>query len=979
MSYVDDVTPGAGRRRPRADFVSDAPRLSLNGHWRFRLSPTAAGTGPGFADPRLDDVDWDLIPVPSHWVLEGYGEPHYTNTAYPFPLDPPRVPNENPTGDYRCHFDLPADWLPVVTVLRFQGVDSCARVWLNGVELGHSKGSRLPFEFDVTDVVRQSGNVLAVRVHRWSSGSYLEDQDMWWLPGIFRDVELLARPAGTVDNFFVHAGFDHRDGSGILRVDADVPGVVEVPELGLRMATGVDLVVSGVDPWSAESPRLYEGTLSAGGERIALRIGFRTVRIENGRLLVNGAPVLFRGVNRHEHDPHRGRAIDVDTMRRDVLMMKRHNINAVRTSHYPPHPEFLRLCDEYGLWVVDECDIETHGFIYAGWRGNPPAEPVWRDALLDRIERMVERDKNHPSIVVWSLGNESGSGATFADLEQWIRHRDADRPIHYERDRTYRHSDFASVMYPSLPELELIGRREEPAPEDVEPGSADDVRRRGLPFLLCEYAHAMGNGPGSLTEYQQILEAHERFCGAFVWEWIDHGLWGTDPDGVAYLRHGGDIDVKPNGNRFCLDGLVFADRTPSPGLREYAKAIEPVLITVHPDGLVVRNRYDAIDLAHLDLLWSVEEDGREVAAGQLEVPPVGPRSSVGLPLPDAVGRLAVASGERSLTVRAVLRAEAAWAPVGHEVAWGQGLLATAGRTPDPVATRASEGSQVPRPATSPHSIVLGAAHFDATTGRLLRLGDLELDGPVLDVWRAPIENDYGLGGVNDLVRSWRAVGMDRMCHRVDEVRTEPGGLVVRVRTGPAAQTLGLRVTYRWRLHGGDVLGLGVLVEPEGIWTDTPVGHHSVTLPRLGLRMALPAGFDEVEWFGPGPDESYVDSRAAARVGRYVARVDALQTPYPVPQENGNHVDTRWLRLSGPGLPVLQVEGQPWFDFTVRRWTSEDLDRARHPQDLRDSGRVWLNVDHVQQGLGSASCGPPLPDRYRVAVRDYEFAVRLSVS
>ncbi|GAA4673392.1 glycoside hydrolase family 2 TIM barrel-domain containing protein [Phytohabitans rumicis] len=938
FAYVESYAPGEGRRRPRADFLSDAPRLSLNGDWRFRLSPTAAGASD------MDDSGWDRLRVPSHWVLEGYDRPLYTNTAYPFPLDPPRVPAENPTGDYRRHFDLPAGWPPDArAVLRFQGVDSCARVWLNGTSLGHSKGSRLPFEFDVTGLLRPAGNLLAVRVHRWSSGSYLEDQDMWWLPGIFRDVELLARPDGCVDDFYVHASY--LDGQGTLRVDADRPGTVELPELGVRVPTGVEVTVP-VEPWSAESPRLYRGTLTAGGERIALAVGFRTVSIVDGRLLVNGVPVLFRGVNRHEHDPDRGRALDRETMLRDVVLMKRHHINAVRASHYPPHPEFLRLCDEYGLWVVDECDIETHGFIYADWRGNPPDEPAWRDALADRIERMVERDKNHPSVVVWSLGNESGAGAAFGEASRWIRARDPSRPIHYERDRTYRHSDFASVMYPSLDDLDAIGRREEPAPEGVEPGSPDDERRRGLPFLLCEYAHAMGNGPGSLVDYQRILEAHERFCGAFVWEWIDHGL--RAPDGG--LWHGGDIDHRPSGGRFCLDGLLFADRTPSPGLAEYAKAIEPVEITVAGGRVALRNRYDVVDLSHLRLEWTVEDGGVPVESGSLAVPHLPARGlgSVAMPVVPA-GR-----SERWLTVRAVLATDTAWAPAGHEVAWGQGLISAAAPAP------ARRGS-----------LDRGPARFDPRTGELVRLGDLTVAGPMLDVWRAPVENDLGQGGRNNLAQAWRTVGLDRMLHRVDEVCVADDRLVVRGRSAPAGRALGLRTELVWEPAGDHAVRLAVTVEPEGDWAD-------VTLPRLGVRLALPAGLARATWFGRGPGESYVDSQAAARVGRFAADIDAMQTPYPWPQENGNHVRTRWLELTGPDLPTLGVRGDPWFDFTVRRWTSEALDRATKPSDLHASDRVWLNVDHAQQGIGSASCGPALPDRYRLPVAPYSFTTVLSV-
>ncbi|MFB9476580.1 glycoside hydrolase family 2 TIM barrel-domain containing protein [Nonomuraea salmonea] len=981
--FHEDPGPGTGRRAPRADFVSDAPRHSLNGQWRFLLSGTAAGTGPGLPDPALDDSGWERIRVPSHWVLEGHDRPLYTNTAYPFPIDPPYLPDDNPTGDYRLRFDLPADWPAARDVLRFQGVDSCGTVWLNGELLGHSKGSRLPFEFDVTGRLRERGNVLAVRVHRWSSGSYLEDQDMWWLPGIFRDVELLSRPEGGIDDFTVHASY--HDGTGTLLVTADAPGLVELPALGLAIPTGEQVTVPGVRPWSAEDPCLHRGTLTAAGETIDLAVGFRTVEIAGGRLLVNGRPILMRGVNRHEHDPDRGRSLDRATMIRDIELMKRHNLNAVRTSHYPPHPEFLRLCDEYGLWVVDECDIETHGFIYAGWEGNPPAEPMWRDALLDRARRMVERDKNHPSVIIWSLGNESGGGATFGDIEEWIRERDPTRPLHYERDPSYRHSDFYSLMYPAQDTLERIGQRKEDTPAGVEPGSPDDVRRRELPFLLCEYAHAMGNGPGSLVDYQRILESYERFCGAFVWEWIDHGLAGRDALGRRYYRHGGDIDASPNGERFCLDGLLFPDRTPSPGLLELRKAVEPVAMEVSGGELVITSKYDFTALDQLTFRWFVEADGMRGASGTLSVPHCPARSSVRVPLPSAE---AGGDGETWLTVEAVLAEETRWAPAGHVIAFTQTHLGTTARgrppsTPSPALSSPApdaEPAPTPQPAVGGRvgEVRLGTAVFDGRTGRLARLGDVELDGPVLDVWRAPIENDHGLGGANAPAADWEAVGVDRFLHRTAALdRPDERTLVVRVRSGPATRTLGFRTTYTYRLLDDGTLHLRIDADPVGDWDDTAYGHLTVTPPRMGTRFALPGGYTDVTWFGLGPGESYADSRAAARVGRFRSSIDALQTPYVVPQENGNHVETRWLEVSGDGLPTLRVDGEPHVDFTARRWTSEALRAARHPHDLTDSGRVWLNLDHGQQGVGSASCGPALPERYRLKVRPRTWSMTLT--
>ena len=702
--YWESTAPGAGRRMPRADAVSDALVQSLNGTWRFRLSPTAAGTGAAFLADGFDDSAWDAMPVPSHWVLEEFTPlaggparrmlgteegPLYTNTAYPIPLDPPRVSAENPTGDYRLAFDVPANFGRAV--LRFQGVDSCAKVWLNGEELGWSTGSRLPFEFDAP--VRPGRNVLCVRVHRWSAGTYLEDQDMWWLPGIFRDVELLSRPADAIDDHFVHADYDAATGFGTLRVDASTAAVVEIPELGIRMPVGETVTVA-VEPWSADSPRLYRGTLRSSGEVVELTVGFRRVEIVDGVFTVNGRPVTFRGVNRHEHHPDSGRTLDRQTMLQDILMMKRANIDAVRTSHYPPHPEFLRLCDEYGLWVVVEVDLETHGFIYEGWAHNPPALPEWREALMDRLRRTVERDKNRPSVVVWSLANESMTGDGFGEMRRWLDERDPSRAVLYERDPSYRDSDFYSLMYPSLDLLEQIGRREEPRggrlsmhgmvfgePDAVAPlpdgvTEADEERRRGLPFLLVEYAHAMGNGPGSLQDYWRIINAHERLCGAFVWEWIDHGFNAVTADGVPFVMHGDDVEYEPRGGRFSLHGLVFSDRTPTPGLVELAKAHEPVSIGLDDRRVFIANNRHHADTSDLVFRWSVEAAGETVASGKLPVPTVASGEAAHVEIPDAAAA-AIADGEASgagdivLTVEAALAADVLWAPSGHVIAWTQ--------------------------------------------------------------------------------------------------------------------------------------------------------------------------------------------------------------------------------------------------------------------------------------------------------------------
>ncbi|MFE9093379.1 glycoside hydrolase family 2 TIM barrel-domain containing protein [Streptomyces sp. NPDC007264] len=937
VDYVEDVSPGSGTLPPRARYASsDAASLSLNGSWRFRVSATADAEDGSFAEPGYDAGDWADVSVPGHWALQGHGSPIYTNHLYPFPVDPPHVPTENPTGDHLRTFDLPSDWpSDGGAVLRFDGVESCARVWLNGTDLGVFKGSRLPHEFAVGHLLRPAGNVLAVRVHQWSAGSYLEDQDQWWLPGIFRDVALLHRPAGGVLDFFVHASYDHLTGEGTLRVDSDVDGRVTVPALDIDAATGESVTVR-VEPWTAETPRLYDGVLATEGERVPLRIGFRTVVLRDGLIEVNGRPVLFKGVNRHEWHPERGRALDPATMREDVLLMKRHNVNAVRTSHYPPHPAFLDLCDELGLWVVDECDLETHGFVEQGWRDNPVDDDRWTPALLDRAARMVERDKNHASVVIWSLGNEAGTGRGLTAMAEWIHARDPSRLVHYEGDPTCRDTDMYSRMYAFHEEVERIGR-------GLDGGTR---RRRGLPLVLCEYGHAMGNGPGGIADYQRLFETYDRLQGGFIWEWIDHGI-KDERYGFAY---GGDFGEELHDGNFVCDGLLLPDRSPSPGLVEYKKVIEPVRIEGAGGGTVrIRNAHDFADLSALAFTWAYQVDGETVASGTLRVPALGAGESADVKLPEPPGG---ADGEAWWTVRALLAADTAWGPKDHQVAWGQ----------FPVTERAPVGAATgAAPEHTDGRITLGPASFDARTGALRTVGGVDVTGLRLDVWRAPTDNDEGAAWQSDPRHGllWRKLGLHRVRHRLDAVEVGDDALTVRTRVAPAARDVALATVYRWTSDGGR-LRLTVSVRPEGDWT--------VPLPRLGIRFGLSGAADRVRWFGGGPGEAYPDTRSAAELGRWESTVDALQTPYVRPQENGARADVRWAEIGG-----LRIEGDPEFWFSARRWTTEQLDAARHLTDLTPGDTVWVNLDHGQHGIGSQSCGPgPLP-RYFLRAEPAEFS------
>ncbi|UQX89057.1 DUF4981 domain-containing protein [Jatrophihabitans telluris] len=952
-SWFEQYFPNTGAREPRSWLRSSAPELSLNGQWRFRYS-TRADQPEDFPAPDFDDAAWDHLEVPAHWQLNGYGKPAYTNVQYPFPVDPPFVPDENPTGDYRLTFTVPAGFLAAGdrALLRFDGVDSAYRVWLNGTELGRATGSRLASEFDVTSLLTASSdgvNTVAVRVHQWSSASYLEDQDMWWLSGIFRDVTLLARPSGGIDDVFVHADYDHRSGQGTLRVECPGDGWLTVPELGVEAAANESTEIAGVEAWTAENPRLYDAELRTAAETVSLRIGFRTVAIVDGVFTVNGAPIKLRGVNRHEVNPDRGRSVTESDMLADVLLMKQHNINAVRTSHYPPHPRFLELCDEHGLWVVDECDLETHGFFLNDWRANPTDDARWEEALVDRMRRMVQRDKNHPSIIMWSLGNESGPGRNLTAMAAAAREIDGSRPLHYEHDWSVPDVDVYSRMYAPHDEVAQIATGTEPPLPDA----VADRRRRAMPFVQCEYAHAMGNGPGGLLEYQQLFESSDRCLGGFVWEWIDHGLRQLDSDGRERWGYGGDFDEPLHDGNFVADGLIFPDRTPSPGLLDYAAVIAPVLIEADPaGGIRLTNRYDFADTSGLTFDWILEAGGVELRRGALSVPVITARGSAVVAIPEEAVTADRIDGERWLTVRARLAAASTFADAGHEVAFGQ-VQVPADSVPDAILPPPADVL----PVRVGSQIVIGPAVFDARTGSLLRIGSLAvLESPRLDLWRAPTDNDRGEHG-QPVEPVWRAMGLDRLMHRIVSVSVSGGSLVVRSRVGAARTDLLFDVQYTWTASGEAGVALEVAVSANQELT--------APLPRVGVRLRLPRSVDEVGWFGRGPGESYPDTGYANRIGQFAATVDGLQTPYVYPQENGARSETRWVSLTADDDRGIVISGEPTFSFTARRWSSEQLDHATHEAELHDEDAIFVTLDAAEQGIGTASCGPGVLPQYQL--------------
>jgi beta-galactosidase len=970
FGYVESFSPGDGYTQARAWFAGGGTELRLDGTWKFRFAWSLPDLTPGFEAADFDDSRFDEIAVPSSWQMAGvpgaprYSQPAYTNQIFPFPINPPRVPSRNPSGEYRRRFTLPPGWdLSTRSVLRFDGVDSCFVVFVNGVRAGHSKGSRLTREFEVTRLLVPGDNVIALRVHQWSAGSYLEDQDMWWLSGIFRGVTLLSRPEGSVGDFFVQADFDSLTSTGILRVETDVPARLSIPEVGLIDVDPGREHCLPVEPWSDECPRLYSAVLSAGGVDIGFRIGFRRIQVQDGQIRLNGRTVQFRGVNRHEWHPETGRSLDEATMRADVMLMKQHNINAVRTSHYPPDPRFLDLCDEYGLLVIDECDLETHGFVLVNWRDNPSDDARWLPAYLDRIQRTVERDKNHPSVIAWSLGNESGTGGNLAKMAEWTRARDPSRLIHYEGERDAFYADVYSLMYVEYDALDALGRHQEAATADSE----HDERRRGLPVILCEYGHAMGNGPGGLSEYQALFDRHPRLHGGFIWEWIDQGIAQTTAAGERYFAYGGNFGEPVHDGNFVIDGLVFPDRTPSPGLLEAKAVFAPIRIGIDPacQRVTVENRHHARSTEGFAFAWKVEDGGVFVAGEDLELPAVPAGETVSVDFPRAMtGSTATEpKDERWLTITATLGVAEPWARAGHEIAWAQAKLGEPEAAPAKglVPERAGSGhSQASAGVTTTvgergRRLALGCAVLDPDSGGLLRLGRLPVRAAFPDFWRAPVDNDLVMAFGDPVAEAWYKAGLDRLEHETFAVRAGDDWLSTELRIAPAGQDFALLASLTWApdpAQAGTCL-LTMRVSPDGNWP--------CPLPKIGLRIVLDARIDSVSWFGHGPGEAYRDTRCATRVGRFDATVEALSTPYVRPQENGNRMQTRDLSLFDSAGFALSVSGQPPFDFAVRRWSPELLAAAGHIPDLVPDGRTYLHLDIAHHGIGSGSCGPgPLP-------------------
>lgn len=993
---------------------ADSPYFKLlNGQWKFYYAANPTQVPDSFEQEAFLDDDWDALAVPSCWQMHGYGTPNYTNVRYPFPIDPPYVPQENPVGLYRRSFDLPQAWSGRQILLTFEGVDSAFYAWVNGQWVGYSQGAHMPSEFNITHLLHPGQNWLAVQVFQWSDGSYLEDQDMWRMSGIFRDVHLAAVPQVALRDVRLRTRLDVQYQDAVLELQASVKnyaprntqnlklqamllnpagevlqqssaGALRSIESGGEGEISGEMKVSAPLKWSAETPNLYTLLLALegqGGEMLEVArfaVGFRQVEIENGVFLVNGAPVKLQGVNRHETDPDSGHAVSYDSMVRDVFLMKRNNINAVRCSHYPDDPRWLDLCDRFGLYVIDEADLETHGMEYLAeshtkitktaeeqaqereistrMRGALSADPAWKDAYLDRAVRMVERDKNHPSVVIWSLGNEAGYGANHDAMAEWIRKADPTRPIHYEGAQFEKVVDIVSQMYPNVAHITAEGQR------------TDDPR----PYFMCEYAHAMGQGPGNLQEYWDAIRAYPRLMGGCVWEWVDHSVRMSTVDGEEWFAYGGDFDDYPNDGDFCIDGLNFPDRTPYSGLIEYKKVLEPVgveALDLKTGVFRLTNRYAFLPLSALRGNWALLEDDRVLQQGILPLlgtPPGGKEDIVvpyTLPKPRP-------GAHYWLNLRFGLEESAPWAERGFEVANAQFELPLSAPapvlnlTPHPALVLEEEDGEI---------IIEGEDFqlaFDAFHGRISRwnFNDMPLieEGPRLNLWRAPTDNDI------HIAKAWRAAQLDHLQQRVESIAVDdrsPKAIRVAVDAVLGSPYLppAYKAAYRYTIFASGDVVLSIQATPLRLLP---------ALPRIGVQLTLPGNLEQFAWFGRGPHENYIDRKQSALMGVYCNTVTAEYVPYIFPQEHGNKCDTLWAALTDARGAGLLVVGMPTFNVSALHFTPEDLAEADHTTDLQPREEVILNLDHAHMGLGSNSCGPGPLEGYVLNPQALTFQFRL---
>ncbi|KAK3381497.1 glycoside hydrolase family 2 protein [Podospora didyma] len=961
---------------------SKSQRLSGGHQWLFHLSKSPLEGPTDFYSKSYSalavDPDWSSITVPSMWQREGFGKgPQYTNLNFPWPVNPPHIPiDDNECGRYVTRFVLDDKDKDHQLRLRFEGVDSAFTVWVNDREVGYSQGSRNPSEFDITDFIDlDTSNLLYVEVYQRCDGSYIEDQDQWWLSGIFRDVWLHKFPKTRFEDIHVQTILDDDYKNATLRVDVNINNDAEVhlrfldagdKEVAKETKSGkgtitFEVLIQNPEKWTAETPYLYKLVLEMPGCALAERVGFRRIELIDGVFSVNGKPVKLRGVNRHEHHPDGGRTVPPEFLKRDLLLMKKHNINAIRTSHYINDPRLYELADELGLWILDECDLECHGLFVVGGDGLKFASdnPDWEEAYIDRARQMVMRDFNRPSIILWSLGNESGHGRNHVAMYEFIKGVDTSRLIHYEGDWKAESADIISRMYHSVGDIEAYAKE----------------RSWDKPVVLCEYVHAMGNGPGAIKEYIDLFYKYPRLMGGFVWEWANHGLRTETSDGIEYFGYGGDFGDDPNDYNFVLDGLCFSDHTPTPGLTEYKKAIEPVQVIGIEDVNKVRivNRYDFTGLDHLRARWWLVADGSDVSGGKVEIPKgLKPHTECLLTIEKLPNKY---PSDAHLNLEFTLAKPTSWAKAGHIIAAGQIQL----KKPAPL--RSLRELSVPdqkQPTVTlvkPTLLLIVGSNgtkweFDLAIGALhswtrpTRPDTNVLTEPLLfSLYRAQTDNDRGC----DFGSNW----IDRRLHQAKDhlIQFSWGQnadgvveIVVKGRIAPPVLNWSLETTTTYRITG-DLVNIKVHAKPTGKLVPR-------AWARFGLVTAI-AGCESVSWFGRGPGESYRDKKLSQQVGNWELPVSDLFTNYEFPQDSGNRTDVRWVEFLGSGDGEEQrllrarygdFEGA---SFQALFYSDKDLEESQHPFELETRKRddTIVHLDWMHHGLGTGSCGPETLPQY----------------
>ncbi|TBL79757.1 glycoside hydrolase family 2 TIM barrel-domain containing protein [Paenibacillus thalictri] len=948
---------------------------TLNGSWKFQYHRTVQDVQDGFYSESADVSGWDDLIVPSCWQVNGYDQCHYTNVNYPFPCDPPFVPNDNPAGLYVREFNIKDEWEAKEKYVVFEGVNSCFYLWVNGAFVGYSQGSRIPAEFNLSPYLRSGRNKMAVMVLKWCDGTYIEDQDLWRFSGIFRDVYLLARDPQHIRDVFNRQELSEDYSKALLRCEVETSGRLEVraelrnavQELAASATALVDgqgsleLEVASPVLWNAENPYLYSLVIYSGEEVLSFQTGFRKIEIVDGVFQINGQAVKLKGVNRHDSHPELGQTVPVNHMIKDLVLMKQHNINTVRTSHYPNDPRFLELCNEFGFYVIDESDLECHGVFHAGDYHMLTKNPDWEKAFLDRVIRMVERDKNHPSIVLWSMGNESGYDRNHMAMARWTKSRDASRPVHYEgSDPRHKGStdtevlDLESRMYASVQYIEDYA------------SNPDSTK----PMFLCEYSHAMGNGPGDLKDYWDVIYQYPKLMGGCVWEWSDHGIKTQTADGTEFFAYGGDFGEAPHDGNFCIDGLVDPDRVPHTGLLELKKVIAPIRIEaadVQTGRFTITNLYDFIGLSHLSFIWKVEQDGEVIQQGVLENVTAAPHAGASVHAPYTLPE----TGRCFVTFSVKLLQDCRWAEAGHEITFEQFELPV-------TAAKASAMQKIPEIRLGEREQLLVIEgfdfrhEFDLHGGMFRKISkhgvDMLAAPPKFNIWRAPTDND------RKIKRVWAEEGYERAVLHVygSEIvsRSETAvDIEVKFSLGGYIHIPYIRGTACWHVDGTGEIKLNVQVNVrEGL----------SFLPRFGLQLVMPRGTEEVEYFGFGPHESYIDKRQSVKKGKYLLTVDDMFENYIMPQENGARFGTEWAVVSSEqGMGLKFTAPQP-FSFSASHFTPEDLTGATHDYELSKLKRkeTIVHLDYKMSGVGSNSCGPELLEQYRLNETQFAFEISM---